>query len=306
MEQILRRATRRLRHDPGKLGRFKHDAQDGRSGDRPGGAIESRQGQLLLLSRYRAIAAGQSSPFSFSEVEFRTFSQNGEDGILLYLFGLLGMGKCRCVEICAGNGVDNNTANLVVNHGWNGLMFEGNPILADRARSFYSQSADTRSYSPRIVNTWITRKNMNDLLRQHGFEGEVDLLSLDINGIDYWLWEAIDAIEPRVVVAEIQCIWGLDRSVTVPYAADFRCGFIDGFGVYCGASLPAFVKLARRKGYCLVGAQRLGFNVLFVKNGVCEDLLPEVDAQECADMNFVSWGRQALLPKVQDRPWVEV
>jgi len=262
--------------------------------------------QLILANQYRALAH-QGGPFpGFQDVEFRAFSQNGEDGILLYIFSLIGMGQRRCVEICAGDGIECNTANLIVNHGWTGLMFDGNAQLIERGRAFYSRHGDTASLPPRLVNAWITRENINDLIGEHGFEGPVDLLSVDIDGNDYWIWEAIEIIRPRVVIAEIQCIWGADRAVSVPYSPEFKTQFVGGFGVYCGASLPAFVKLAGRKGYRLAGVQRLGFNALFIEDGVGEDVLPEVDLGTCVNLPFVKWAQNDLLNKVRDLPWVEV
>jgi hypothetical protein len=243
---------------------------------------------------------------SFDDVEFRAFSQNGEDGILLFIFGLIGMGNRRSVEICAGDGIQCNTANLIVNHGWNGLMFDGNERLVQVGRSFYAGLGDTSCHPPTIVNDWITRENINEIIEKNGFEGAVDLLSLDLDGVDYWVLEALDVVRPRVVIAEIQCIWGADRAVTVPYRQEFRAGFIDTFGVYSGASLPAFVKLARRKGYRLVGVQRLGFNAIFIEDGVGEDLLPEVEIASCVDRPFVTWAKRELLPKVANLEWVEV
>jgi hypothetical protein len=92
----------------------------------------------------------------------------------------------------------------------------------------------------------------------------------------------------------------------VPYRREFRAGFIDKFGVYSGASLPAFVKLARRKGYRLVGVERLGFNAVFIEDGVGDDVLPEVDIESCVDRPFVNWAERELLPKVEKLEWVEV
>ena len=243
---------------------------------------------------------------SFEDTEFRAFSQNGEDGILLYVFSLLGMGERRCVEICAGDGIECNTANLIVNHGWNGLLFDGDIRLVDRGRACYSRLPDTSPLPPRFVHAWITRENINDLIRVNGFEGQVDLLSLDLDGVDYWIWEAIDVIRPRVVIAEVQCIWGADRAVTVPYSDAFKTPPIDRFLIYSGASLPAFVKLAKKKGYRLAGVQRLGFNAVFVADGIGDDVLPEVSIESCVDRPFVAWARQELLPKVTHLEWVEV
>jgi hypothetical protein len=266
----------------------------------------SKVSQLILLNQYRDMVNRQMPLPSFEDVEFRAFSQNGEDGVLLFVFALIGMGRRRCVEICAGDGIQCNTANLIVNHGWHGLLFDGNQRLIQDGRAFYSRLGDTFCYPPRLVSTWITRENVNQIVQENGFEGPVDLLSLDLDGVDYWVWESLDVIRPRAVITEIQCVWGSDRAVTVPYAHDFRSQSIDQFKVYSGASLPAFVKLARRKGYRLVGVQRLGFNAVFVAAGVGEDVLPEVDVDSCVDHPFVAWAQRELLPKVSDLKWVDV
>ena len=193
-----------------------------------------------------------------------------------------------------------------MNHGWTGLLFDADKRLVERGRAYYSRLGDTSACPPTFVNSWITRENVNELLKQNGLEGQVDLLSLDLDGVDYWIWEAIEAIRPRVVIAEVQCIWGADRAVTVPYSESFRAPLHDRFKVYCGASLPAFVKLARKKGYRLVGVQRLGFNAVFVAEGIGETVLPEVSVESCVGRPFVTWARRELLPKVADLEWTEV
>lgn len=266
----------------------------------------SKISQLVLLNQYRELRDRGGPLPLLSDVEFRAFSQNGEDGILLYVFALLGMGDRRCVEICSGDGIQCNTANLLINHGWHGLLIDGDESLVQQGRAFYTRHPDTFIHPPRFVCDWITRDNVNEILEKNQFTGLIDLLSLDLDGVDYWIWEAIEAVRPRVVIAEVQCLWGADRAVTVPYAPDFRAQFVDGLGIYCGASLPAFVKLARRKGYRLVGVQRLGFNAVFVANGLGEEWLPEVPIEGCVDLPFVRWGREHLLPRVQDMDWVEV
>jgi hypothetical protein len=262
--------------------------------------------QLVLLNQYRTLARAQEPLPSFEDTEFRAFSQNGEDGVLLFVFGLLGMGERRCVEICAGDGVQCNTANLIVNHGWNGLLFDGDEELLQLGRAFYSRLGDTFSYPPKLVSAWINRDNVNELIEANGFDGPIDLLSLDLDGMDYWIWEAIEVVQPRVVIAEIQCIWGADRAVTVPYSENFQTQLTSHFGVYSGASLPAFVKLARRKGYRLVGVQRLGFNAVFIQSGVGEDLFPEVTIESCVNRPFVSWAKREFLPTVANLEWIDV
>lgn len=265
--------------------------------------------QLLLGLSYRQMVASGAKLPAFSEVGFKAYSQTDEDGLLLFIFSLIGVTNRRAVEICASDGIECNTANLLINHGWTGLLFDGNPELVKRGRAFYHSNRSTYVAPPTFVCGWIKRDNINHLLLQNGFSGEIDLLSLDMDGVDYWIWEAMTAIEPRVVVLEYQDIIGPERALTVPYAEDFDAGkypSTDGMPNFCGASLAAFVKLAKRKGYRLVGCNRYGYNAFFVKSGLGEDLLPEVAAAECFRHPKTAWGQEHRWPTVKDLSWVEV
>jgi hypothetical protein len=271
-----------------------------------GGSSLNKISQLILQLKYQELKVQNRLHPKFDDVEFRVFSQNGEDGILLYIFALIGTANKKCVEICAGNGTQCNTANLIINHGWEGLLFDGNENLVKKGQDFYKGHPDTFTYPPKFVHAWLTAENINQILLEHNFTGEIDLLSLDVDGVDYWLWKAIEEIQPRVVIAEIQAIWGADKSVTVPYDPEFKAQFFDGFGIYSGASLPAFCKLARDKGYRLVGSQRYGFNAFFIRNGICEDVLPEVDIESCFHHPFVDWAKAKFLPMVKDKEWINI
>ena len=266
----------------------------------------AKTGQLQLALSWKAMARrGEPLP-SFGDVEFRAYSQNGEDGILLYLFSLIGTTNKVAVEICAGDGVQCNATNLILNHGWTGLLVDGSEEQVRKGRAFFASHPDTFSFPPTFAHEWVERETINDVIAKHGIGGEIDLLSIDLDGVDYWVWDALDVIRPRVVVVETQCIWGADVAVTVPYARDFQAPLVDGFGIYGGASLPAFVKLGRRKGYRLVGAQALGFNAFFLRDDLGIDLLPEVVAASCLDRPFVRWAAARFLPLVRDKAWVEV
>ena len=266
----------------------------------------AKENQILLMLAYQKRKADGEPLLPLHAVEFRSYSQNGEDGILCYIFSLLGTTSRRSVEICVGDGTQCNTANLILNHGWEGLLVDGNELNVLKGKAFYEGHPNTVSYPPRFVHIWVTRENVNELVQSSGFEGEIDLLSLDIDGVDYWIWDAISVIRPRVVVLEAQVIWGADRSVTVPYRSDFRAEYVNGYGVYSGASLPAFVKLARAKGYRLIGAQLYGYNAFFIRDDVGVGLFPEVSAAECLTHPFVRWAQETLLPLVKDKEWVEV
>ena len=266
---------------------------------------DSKVGQLLLQQHYKSLAQlPERSLPSFKEVGFRQYSQFEEDGILLYLFSLITPQNRVCVEICAGDGIECNSANLIINHGWWGYLFDGDADNVRRGMAFYRRQKDTAFYPPKFECAWITAENVNQLIMGFGLQGKIDLLSLDMDGVDYWIWKAIDVIEPTVVVCEIHNPVPPDLALTIPYDPNFGItSFDDGFR---GASLRAMVHLARSKGYRLVGTHRLGFNAFFVKNGVVDDLLPEVLPEQCAGDPYTKEMQASQWPKIKDRNWVKV
>jgi hypothetical protein len=230
--------------------------------------------QKTLMHQYRLLASmGDKWLPSFRDVGFRKYSEFDEDGILLLIFASIPPINRTCVEICAGNGRVCNTANLIINHGWWGHLFDGNEYLVRTGQMVFAQHKDTFLYPPRFTRAWITAENVNDLILQSGVRGPIDLLSLDIDGMDYWVWKALTVIEPRVVVCETHNPIPPDRALTVPYDPGFVSKTVD----YQSASLAAMCKLGREKGYRLVGAHRFGFDAFFIRNEVGEAFFPEVD-----------------------------
>jgi hypothetical protein len=205
-------------------------------------------------------------PYDLLSERFHYRSQNEEDGLLLALFKRIGMTDRRCVEIgCGLNG--GNSGFLVQECGWSGLMvdadrhkiatikqrFAGHAVLANKHR--------------------ITRENINGVLQMHGFTGEVDFLSIDIDGNDYWIWEALTACSPRVVALEYNWLFGPDKAVTIPYDPQFRLSQA-ATRAYRGASLAALAHLSQRKGYRLVASERV--NAFFIRNDVARGI-PAID-----------------------------
>lgn len=265
--------------------------------------------QLQLQLTYRALKESARVLPHLSQVGFKVFSQTDEDGMLLYIFSMIGSPTKRSVEICAGDGIQCNTANLLINHGWDGLLVDGNKVLVKRGTRFYKNNAHTYVYPPTFVHAWVTRSNVNAIISDNGFAGEIDLLSIDMDGMDYWIWKAINSVDPRVVVVEYQDILGPDRTLTVPYDDAFNARdypTTHGMPNFGGASLAAFVKLARAKGYRLVGCNRYGYNAFFVKDQLGKEEIPEVDPRTCFRHRKVLWGMRERFPTVEHLPWVEV
>lgn len=276
--------------------------------EKPGSALESSLkneavAQKTLMQQYRLLASkGNEWLPSIRDVGFRKYSQFEEDGILLYIFSMIPPINRTCVEICAGNGRECNTTNLIINHGWWGHLFDGKEKNVKAGEEFFSQNKDTFLYPPRFTKAWITAENVNDEIAQSGARGPIDLLSLDIDGMDYWVWKALTVIEPQVVVCETHNPIPPDRALTVPYDPEF----IFESENYRGASLAAMCKLGREKGYRLVGTHRFGFNAFFIRNGVGEAFFPEVDVASCLQDPFSELARKERWPQAKECKWQEV
>ncbi len=259
--------------------------------------------QKALMQSYRLLASqGVDRLPRFDDVGFRKYSQFEEDGILLYIFSLISPVNRTCVEICAGNGRECMTANLIINHGWWGHLFDGNQRNVNNADRFYSNSKDCFLSPPRFTQAWVTAENVNQLIGDSGASGPVGLLSLDIDGMDYWVWKAIKVIDPQVVVCEIHNQIPAEKALTVPYDPKFVYESED----FRGASLAAMCKLGREKGYRLVGTHRYGFNAFFIKNGVGEMYFPEVSPASCLQDPVTQKLCRERWPKTQSFPWQEV
>jgi hypothetical protein len=259
--------------------------------------------QKTLMQQYRLLAAkGNEWLPSMRDVGFRKYSQFEEDGILLYIFSLIPPINRTCVEICAGDGRQCNTANLIINHGWWGHLFDGNEQNVKVGEAFFSNNRDTFAYPPRFTAVWITAEHVNDQIAQSGASGPIDLLSLDVDGIDYWIWKAITVVEPQVVVCETHNPIPPDKALTVPYDP----AFVFESENYRGASLAAMCKLGRDKGYRLIGTHRFGFNAFFMRNGVGEAFFPEVAVASCVQDPFSELARRERWPLVKERNWQEV
>lgn len=263
-----------------------------------------RVSQHTLVQQYQLLVKMNLPLPKVSDTGFRVYSQSDEDGLLLYVFSLIGMTNRYCVDIAAGVPDGANSANLIRNWNFAGFLFEANEAKVRESIAFYD-GPETNIYPPIIKTAMVNAENVNELLTSVGLEGEIDLFSLDIDGIDYWVWKSLKVVNPRVVICEFTSYWGADKAITIPYDPNFTRPHVN----YFGASLAAFVKLATEKGYRLVGWNRYGYNAIFVRHDLGQDLLPEVTAAECLAQPMVQrWRayRFADYPDPKKYPWAEV
>jgi len=222
---------------------------------------------------------------SLRDVEFRAFSQWGEDGIIQYLISQVPIENTSFVEFGVENYLEANTRFLLINDNWKGLVLDGSQrhidfIRNDKIYWRHDLTAECR---------FITRENINDTLDGCGFRGDIGLLSIDIDGNDYWVWESIDIIKPRIVVCEYNSVFGGQQAVTVPYDANFVRTDAHYSNLYFGASLAALCLLASKKGYDFVGSNSTGSNAFFVRS----DLPHQLHRYSAADGYIESKPRES-------------
>lgn len=208
--------------------------------------------------------------------EFKVYSQWGEDGILQHLINSVAIPRKVFVEFGVQNYLESNTRYLLQNDYWSGMVLDGSEYHID----FIRNDPIYWRHNLKAVRAFITRENINDLLRENGLNGEIGLLSVDIDGNDYWVWEAINAVNPALVVVEYNARFGPKRAVTVPYDPTFVRDKAHYSCIYYGASLAALVALGRRKGFTFVGSNRAANNAFFVRNDLLPANLPAVTAAE--------------------------
>lgn len=209
------------------------------------------------------------------------YSQGGEDGVLERIFDCIGTENRFFVEFGAKDGVElSNTAHLRLDCGWNGLLLEGSAPVAEG-----------------VVHEFVTAENIEPLFAKYGVPEVFDLLSIDIDGNDYWVWKALERYRPRVVVVEYNVFFRLDDPRTVPYEPH---RVWDETG-YHGASLAALRKLGQEKGYSLVHTDTWMPNAIFVSS----ELLP-LQFRDIPISQVTGWClfEQPIDP--HNRPWLRV
>jgi hypothetical protein len=264
--------------------------------------------EKLLAARYHSRIADLSQADELRSNEFKVYSQNGEDGIILYVLSKIGVSSRRYVNIGSG-GQSSNSANLFLNYGWCGVEIDGSADALAQFRDLHLSRRKPDGEGIETIQAQVTRENVNAILESHAYTGEIDLLSIDVDGNDYWIWEALDIVNPRLVVLEYNAFFGKERALSVVYDPEFERVKKHFSTWYCGASLCAFYRLGRRKGYTLVGCESNGVNAFFVRDDLLGESFAEVSPGEAyyshfqADQRITREGLRSLLEEMN---YVEV
>lgn len=229
---------------------------------------------LQLQGRVAAnLLRTQARLSSLADAEFRVSSQWGEDGIIEWLCQVLPDIPQSFVEFGVESYAEANTRFLLENRGWRGLIMDGN---ADAMAALRQQALYWR-HDLTAVAAFITRENVRELIVGNGFGTDLGILSIDIDGNDYWVLEALADLRPAILICEINGVLGDVHAITIPYRADFQRLEAHFSGQYFGCSIRAVERLAARQGYTFLGTNTNGVNAFFVRDDLAAPVLARLD-----------------------------
>ncbi len=224
---------------------------------------------------------------SIGDYEYKIFSQRGEDGIIQRLVKVIQIEHRTFIEFGVEDFTESNCRFLLMNNNWSGFVIDGSASKIDRLKQSYYYWR----YELTAVEAFITKDNINDLLAQSGFEQDLGILSIDLDGNDYYILEAIDVFKPCILVCEYNAIFGGKRKISVPYDDHFYRTEKHPSNLYFGASLAAITYAAEKKGYSLIGTNTASSNAFYVRNDLLNDQVQTLTAQEAFSPSKVRESR---------------
>ena len=217
---------------------------------------------LVLQGKILSELNRNKSSKNIQDYEFKVFSQNGEDGIIQFLIQNTEIKNKIFVEFGVETYKEANTKFLLLNNGWSGLIIDGDKDAMEKIAS-----SDLHwKYDLKSIGNFITKDNINEIIKSAGIEGEIGLLSVDIDGNDYWVFENIDCVNPQILIMEYNSMFGDIHKISVPYDENFVRSQKHYSNLYYGASIAALCDIANKKGYDLVGSNSFGNNLFFIRH----------------------------------------
>lgn len=201
---------------------------------------------------------------------YKVYSQNDEDGIIQEIFRRIGIKNKTFMEIGVDKGFECNTY-LLMFKGWNGVWIEGGRDAAKKIRKNFAPLLEKKRLT--LIEAYIDKDNINQILLEKNIEKEIDLFSIDIDGNDFYVLEALTVLEPRVIVAEYNGKFPVDVDWCMDYNPQHWWNGSDKMGV----ALKPLTEMLQKKGYALVGTNITGVNAFYVKKELAQDFFVSVD-----------------------------
>jgi hypothetical protein len=227
--------------------------------------VENQLTELKILCGSMHANINKSNTGSdINSFEFKVFSQFGDDGIIQHLISRIPIKNKTFIEFGVEDFFESNTRFLMMKDNWEGFVMDGSQENIDRL----VQSNFYWKYQLKAQTEFITKENINGALEKSGFDYDIGILHIDLDGNDYWIWKEIDKYSPRILIIEYNSVFGSDNSWSIPYQPDFQRFKAHYSGLYWGVSLPALFELGETKGYDFVGSNLGGNNAYFVRKDV--------------------------------------
>ena len=205
---------------------------------------EEIQKELILKAKLLSVKNRYFKKIKdLSDIEFQVYSQWGEDGIIDWLINKYPEIPKIFLEIGTQDYKESNTRFLLINKNWNGFIIEADKAAVEDIKS----QRIYWKHNLRAINEFITKDNINNVIKKFNIPKKIGLLSLDIDGVDYWVLKKLSALDPSIIVCEYNSLFGQKKSVTVPYKSNFIRSKEHYSNLYYGASINAFIDLMKKK-----------------------------------------------------------
>jgi len=227
--------------------------------------------ETILINQGKILSTlnSQKNATKLSDYEWKIFSQWGEDGIIDFLVSEVSIVNKTFIEFGVENFSESNCRYLLMKSDWNGFVIDSSQKNIKKLKnSYYFWKYDLQTFV-----AFIDINNINELLIKSGFERDLGILSIDIDGNDYHILNKIDCFDPRIIICEFNPLFGNDRKITVPYDPKFYRTKKHYSNLYWGASINALRSLLTKQDYTLVGTGMQGGNAYFIKNSLMTDHL---------------------------------
>jgi hypothetical protein len=199
---------------------------------------------------------------NLDDVSFKVYSQNNEDAILEYLILSLKLKNIKFIEIGTEDYSESNTRFIYEKYNCDGLIIDNTKNLTSKI----SKLLHIWKGNLKIEQEFVNKNNVNILIDKHFPNKSIDIFSLDIDGIDYWILKELPDNLSKIIVAEYNPYFGPDLEVTVPYSDNFNRFEYHSSNLCWGMSLRALINLMKNKGYSFIGSSSLRSNAFFIKN----------------------------------------
>ena len=205
------------------------------------------------------------------DIEFKIFSQFGDDGIIQFLIDKLEIDYeyQNFIEFGVEDYSEANTKFLLLNNNWSGLILDSsNENIENIKKKIFFWKFELEA-----IKSFITKENINSIITNSNINRKkIGILSIDIDGNDYWVWKEINVIDPLIVIVEYNSTFGFEKKISIPYKQDFERSKAHHSNLYWGASIEALKFLAKQKGYKFLTTNSAGNNAYFIKENIFDKI----------------------------------